>query len=87
MKKKLITSLFVFGLFGLIGCAEVKEKADEKFRLLNDKTQELDSVINHELNKAQQLDSLIDKGREKLNKLDSVIENKSNRIDSLINNR
>lgn len=69
----------------LLSCIEVREKADEKWRQLNDKAERLDSIIDYELDKVERLDSIVNKEIEKVNALDSIIENKTGRLDSLFN--
>ena len=72
---KITMLLLISSTFGLIDCTEVRERADEKSKLLNDKAEKLDSVIHFEMNKVEQLDSMINKEIEKIYRLDSVIEN------------
>ncbi|MEO0331774.1 MAG: hypothetical protein AAF223_08825, partial [Bacteroidota bacterium] len=71
------------GIMLLASCGEVREQASEKWNLLDDKVEKLDSVINYEIEKVEQLDSIINYEMEKVNKLDSLIEDKSSRVDSI----
>lgn len=59
MKTRLTILLLMVNIFGFFSCTEIKEKADEKWELLNDKAEKLDSVINFEINKLGLLDLLL----------------------------
>lgn len=75
----------VVSIFILMSCSEVKEKADEKWGLLNNKAKKLDSLINSEMIRVEQLDSLVKKEIKKMHKLDSIVDSKSSELDSLLN--
>jgi len=71
---KISLTLITFGALLLLGCAEVKEKADQKWKLLNEKAEKLDSLVNFEINKVEKLDSMVNKEIEKVKRLDSVLQ-------------
>ncbi|TRX60632.1 hypothetical protein FNH22_06190 [Fulvivirga sp. M361] len=71
---------------GLISCSEMREQADEKWKLLNDKVEKADSLINFEMNRVERLDSIINKEMKKINMLDSIIESRSSVLDSILSN-
>ncbi|WKN46174.1 hypothetical protein [Tunicatimonas pelagia] len=84
MKTRLNLLSIISGIVVLASCGEIREQASEKWNLLDDKVEKLDSVINYEIEKVEQLDSIINYEMEKVNKLDSLIEDKSARVDSLL---
>jgi uncharacterized lipoprotein YajG len=81
-KSALVLSISVFFL---IACSEATEKADEKLRLLNEKVDQVNSLLNKEITKIEKLDSLAQHEMEKIGRLDSIIDSNATRIDTLFN--
>lgn len=73
--------LFAVGV--LTSCGDISKKAEEKLNELNQKTDELDSLVNKELDKVKALDTLIDAERNKVKKLDSLVNKTTTKLDSL----
>ncbi len=87
MNKKTTILLLAGSIFGFLSCGKAMETANEKLKLLTNKAEKLDSMINVEMNLIEQLDSMVHKEMEKIDTIDSAIEKKNSRLDSLINNQ
>lgn len=68
-------------------CGELSKRAEDKLNQLEQKTNELDSLVNKEVDKVKALDTLINLENKKVQKLDSLINKSSSKMDSLLENK
>lgn len=67
----------------LTSCGDVSKKVEEKLDNLNNKAEQLDSLVNKEINKVMALDTLINIESDKIKKLDSLINKSNSQLDSI----
>lgn len=88
MNRILKNSLSIIAITALLtSCDDMGKKAEEKLKQLEQKTNNLDSLVNKELDKVIALDTLINFENEKIKKLDSLINKKTSKLDSIISNK
>lgn len=86
--KKSAFLVFLFLSFGFFqSCGDLSQKAEDKLNQLDQKTDQLDSMVNKELDKVKKLDTLIESERQKVKKLDSLVNKTTTKFDSLANDK
>lgn len=65
-------------------CENITSKVETQLDQLNERTNQLDSVINKEMDKVMKLDSVINLEDLKIKKLDSLVEKTSSNLDSIL---
>ncbi len=83
MKKQINTLLLISVAGLLISCGDVSNRIEEKLNELNNKAEQLDSLVNKEVDKVLALDSLINMESKKVKELDSLVRKSSSKIDSI----
>lgn len=80
-----VKGILVMGLvFLCLACTSLQDQANEKLKILNQKADKLDSLVNREIEKVEKLDSMLEKELNKVQSLDSLLF-KNPKIDSLMN--
>ena len=79
--------LMIMGIGLLTSCGDLSEKVQVKLDELEQKTIQLDSLVNKEFDKVIALDTLINFENKKFQKLDSLINKSSTKLDSIINDK
>ena len=74
--------LFVTAGF-LVSCEESRQRATEKLNELNQKTEELNSVLDDGLQKIESLDSVVRSGAEQIKEYESLVTKSTSKIDSI----
>lgn len=67
----------------LAACSDIDRQIEEKLNRINDKAEQLDSIVKTETQKVIALDSLIILERDKLQQLDSLVHTSVNQFDSI----
>ncbi len=83
MKKTTILLLSLFTIIQLTACTDIGRKVNEKLDRINDKAEQLDSIVKSETQKIMALDSLIILERDKLQQLDSLVNTSASQFDSV----
>lgn len=84
MKNILKSSLYIFLIAASItSCGDMSKKVEVKYNELNNKVNQLDSLVNKEVGKVMALDSLINIEGDKIKKLDSLVNKSTFKIDSV----
>ncbi len=84
MKNSITNSLFiVLVIVSFTSCGDISQKIEGKLSLLEQKANQLDSLVNKEFDKVMALDTLINFENKKLKKLDSMINKSVLKIDSI----
>lgn len=88
MKNK-ITNAFplILILVLILSCGDLTQKAEDKLNELNEKTNQLDSIVNTELDKVKKLDTLIESELQKVKKLDSLVNKRASKLEYLANDK
>lgn len=82
--KHLIASILIITSIGLLtSCDSMSEQAEQKMIELANKTMNLDSLVNREVDKVATLDSMINQEGNKVRKLDSLAEKTLLKLDSI----
>jgi len=88
MKRLLKNCLIIIMPIGLFtSCGDINKKVEEQLYQLEQKTNQLDSIVNKEVDKVMALDTLINFENKKIQKLDSLINKSSTKLDSIINKK
>ena len=79
---KLNILVFVAACF-LVSCEESRQRATEKLNELNEKTEELNTVLDDGLQKIESLDSVVRSGAEQIKEYDSLVTRSTSKLDSI----
>lgn len=77
------TALLLFTAGFLVSCEESRQKATEKLNELNQKTEELNTVLDDGLQKIESLDSVVRSGADQIKEYDSLVTRSTSRLDSI----
>ena len=77
------TALLLFTAGLLASCEESRQKATEQLNELNQKTEELNTVLDDGLQKIGSLDSVVRSGAEQIKEYDSLVTRSTSRLDSI----
>ncbi len=84
MKKIFKSSLLIIIPIGLLtSCGDISQRVEGKLNQLEQKANQLDSLVNKEFDKVMALDTLINFENKKIKKLDSIINKSASKIDSI----
>ena len=77
------TALLIFTAGFLASCEESRQKATEQLNDLNQKTEELHTVLDAGLQKIESLDSVVRSGADQIKEYDSLVTRSTSRLDSI----
>lgn len=89
MKLLLKSNLIQFiAIVLLTSCDELSKSAEGRINeIINNKTEQLDSMVNNEINKVVNIDSVVNLEDDTIKKYDSLVNDASSRFDSVTNKR